>query len=77
MSEIIKKLHEDPMFQRAIAGVDDEEQRKRIIGHTEAFVTQLNDALHLVLQKMKEDESLRSKLTEALTETLLSGSTSE
>lgn len=77
MSEIIKKLHDDRLFKHAISGLDDEEQRKHIISFTETFVSELDAALQLALQKIKDDTSLSIKLTEALTESwvVLSGST--
>lgn len=76
MSDIVKRLHDDGLFNHAISSVGDEE-KKRIVGITEAFVSELDAAFQLALQRIKDDASLGTKLTEALTESwvVLSGST--
>jgi hypothetical protein len=72
-SDLLKQLHESPMFKAAIANVTDPAEKKMIKAFAEQFVFGIADKLLPMVDEIEKDPSARERLAAGLVG-VLSGS---
>lgn len=64
--DFIKRLRSDPLYQSALKAAKTDEERRRIIATTEAFVGQFAGVLAPLIQRAEVDPAFRVQLQRSL-----------
>lgn len=64
--DVLKQLRSDPLYKSALKAAKTDEERRRIIATTEAFVGQFADALLPIINKAESDPLFREQLQRSL-----------
>jgi len=64
--DFLKKLRDDPMYREALKSAKTDEERRRVIAVTEAFVSQFASVLEPLIDKVQSDPKFAEQLRQSL-----------
>lgn len=64
--DFIKALRDDPMYREALKSAKTDEERRRVIAVTEAFVSQFASVLEPLINKVQSDPKFAEQLRQSL-----------